>query len=97
MLRGVYLPDKVEVETVATAVEAVLVEAVLVEAVVAGSLFHKHHEAYRALVKCLLDQSVAGVGLAYHTQRLNLKILVINYTPKVIMFLYTGLRSVREI
>ena len=34
MLRGVYLPDKVEVETVATAVEAVLVEAVLVEAVV---------------------------------------------------------------
>ena len=26
MLRGVYLPDKVEVETVATAVEAVLVE-----------------------------------------------------------------------
>ena len=48
----------------------------LVEAVVAGSLFHKHHEAYRALVKCLLDQSVAGVGQAYHTQRLNLKILV---------------------
>ena len=48
----------------------------LVEVVVAGSLFHKHHEAYRVLVKCLLDQSVAGVGQAYHIQRLNLKILV---------------------
>ena len=48
----------------------------LAEVVVAGSLFHKHHEAYHVLVKFLLDQSVAGVGLAYHNQRLNLKILV---------------------
>ena len=45
-----------------------------VEVVVAGSLFHKHHEAYHVLVKCLSDQSVAGGGLAYHNQRLNSKI-----------------------